>query len=107
MSRNSRQQKLDKKTSFDEVPQVQLLHIQGRRNPCGQGNDQPHPIFWQRRQPYSNQERADYAHHITFTKYSPPTPEFSDLPTALLHILCVVAVVWRQTTLCLTFISLI
>ena len=32
VSRNSRQQKLDKKTSFDEVPQVQLLHIQDRRN---------------------------------------------------------------------------
>ena len=76
VSRNSRQQKLDKKTSFDEVPQVQLLHIQGRRNPVGSGGYHPHPhlIFWQRRQPYSNQERADYAHPQIFkSSYGPAT----------------------------------
>ena len=42
VSRNSRQQKLDKKTSFDEVPHVQLLHIQSRRNPRGGAITPPH-----------------------------------------------------------------
>ena len=41
-----------------------FVHFLELSEPEGEGGDRP-PKFWQISQPYLNQERTDYAHHIS------------------------------------------